>query len=222
MTQADKLRLWRHDALLQHHYATAVYIGDKVLTMTNDPNDAFWLAQVYYSKGDYQMARNLLSGSQFEESVSCRYLSGLCLLKLEKYDEALDVVGESNPFKKDRSQIIIFVNYKKSCEIVGNTLSDMGFRVAIMHGSKSQRQREEAINDLKSGRANILVATDVAGRGIDIPNISLVVNYQMSKGIEEYTHRIGRTGRAGRKGTAITFWNEDSDREVLYDRSSTQ
>ncbi len=101
LTQADKLRLWRHDALLQHHYATAVYIGDKVLTMTNDPNDAFWLAQVYYSKGDYQMARNLLSGSQFEESVSCRYLSGLCLLKLEKYDEALDVVGESNPFKKD-------------------------------------------------------------------------------------------------------------------------
>jgi len=101
LTQADKLRLWRHDALLQHHYATAVYIGDKVLSMTNDPNDAFWLAQVYYSKGDYQMARSLLSGARFEESVSCRYLSGLCLLKLEKYDEALDVVGESNPFKKD-------------------------------------------------------------------------------------------------------------------------
>lgn len=101
LTQADKLRLWRHDALLQHHYATAMYIGDKVLTMTNDPNDAFWLAQVYYAKTDYQMALNLLSGPQFEESVSCRYLSGLCLVKMERYDEALDVVGEINPFKKD-------------------------------------------------------------------------------------------------------------------------
>lgn len=131
--------------------------------------------------------------------------------RLEKLKE---IMSEE---KKYRSQVIIFVNYKKSCEIVGTTLSDMGFRVAIMHGSRSQRQREEAISDLKSGRANILVATDVAGRGIDIPNVSLVVNYQMSKGIEEYTHRIGRTGRAGRKGTAITFWNEDTDREVLYD-----
>lgn len=101
LTQADKLRLWRHDALLQHHYDTAIYIGDKVLTMTNDPNDAFWLAQVYYSKGDYQMARNLLSGRQFLDSVSCRYLSGLCLVKLEKFDEALDIVGEINPFKTD-------------------------------------------------------------------------------------------------------------------------
>ncbi|VEU24133.1 DEKNAAC105369 [Brettanomyces naardenensis] len=103
LTQADKLRLWRHDALLQHHYTTAIYIGDKVLNMTGDPNDAFWLAQVYYAKGDYQMARNLLSGTQFEDSVSCRYLSGLCLVKLERYDEALDIVGEVNPFKKDHS-----------------------------------------------------------------------------------------------------------------------
>ncbi|QPG75092.1 hypothetical protein FOA43_002433 [Brettanomyces nanus] len=103
LTQADKLRLWRHDALLQHHYETAIYIGDKVLSMTNDPNDAFWLAQVYYSKGDYQIACSLLSGPQFEDSVSCRYLSGLCLVKLERYDEALDIVGEVNPFKKEHT-----------------------------------------------------------------------------------------------------------------------
>ncbi|KAG7786273.1 hypothetical protein KL910_004306 [Ogataea haglerorum] len=103
LTQADKLRLWRHDALMQHHYNTAIYIGDKVLSLTGDPNDAFWLAQVHFANGNYQIARNLLSGPHFEESVSCRYLAGLCLVKLEKYDEALDVIGEVNPFKTDHS-----------------------------------------------------------------------------------------------------------------------
>lgn len=103
LTQADKLRLWRHDALLQHHYKTAIYIGDKVLSLTNDPNDAFWLAQVHYASSNYQIARNLLLGPNFEASVGCRYLAGLCLIKLEKLDEALDIIGEVNPFKKDHS-----------------------------------------------------------------------------------------------------------------------
>lgn len=103
LTQADKLRLWRHDALLQHHYKTAVYIGDKILSLTGDPNDAFWLAQVHYSSGNYQVARNLLLGPKFEDSIGCRYLAGLCLYKLDKLDEALDIIGEINPFKKDHS-----------------------------------------------------------------------------------------------------------------------
>lgn len=105
LTQADKLRIWRHDALLQHHYKTAIYIGDKILSLTNDPNDAFWLAQVHYTSGNYQIARNLLSGPKFEASITCRYLTGLCLIKLEKFDEALDIVGEVNPFRNDHSTI---------------------------------------------------------------------------------------------------------------------
>lgn len=103
LTGADKLRLWRHDALLQHHYKTAIYIGDKILSLTNDPNDAFWLAQAHYNRGDYQIARNLLLGPNFENSVGCRYLVGLCLYNLDKLDEALDIIGEVNPFKKEHS-----------------------------------------------------------------------------------------------------------------------
>lgn len=103
LSQADKLRLWRHDALLQHHYKTAIYIGDKVLSLTNDPNDAFWLAQVHYASGNFQSARNLLAGPTYETSVGCIYLAGLCLYKLDKLDEALDIIGEVNPFKKDHS-----------------------------------------------------------------------------------------------------------------------
>ncbi|CDK26754.1 unnamed protein product [Kuraishia capsulata CBS 1993] len=103
LTQADRLRLWRHDAFFQHHYTTAEYVGDKVLSLTNDPNDAFWLAQIYYATGNYIGARTLLMGPDFEDSIACRYLAGQCLIKLEEWDEALDIIGDVNPFKTDHS-----------------------------------------------------------------------------------------------------------------------
>lgn len=104
---AEKLRLWRHDALMQHHYRTAEYIGDKVYSMTQDPNDAFWLAQVYYSNGSYIRAVELLSGDNLDSSsVMCRYLTALCLIKLGKYDEALDIVGELNPFRDSPGHLV--------------------------------------------------------------------------------------------------------------------
>ncbi|ODV58571.1 anaphase promoting complex subunit CDC16 [Ascoidea rubescens DSM 1968] len=101
LSQADKLRLWRHDALMQHHYKTAEYIGDKILALTDDPSDAFWLAQVYYSAGNYIRAYQVLSTKELSQSIACRYLSGLCLTKLNRWDDALDVIGESNPFKRE-------------------------------------------------------------------------------------------------------------------------
>lgn len=73
-----------------------------------------------------------------------------------------------------------------------------------------------ALSELTSGKASVLIATDVAGRGIDIPNVSLVLNYHMPVNIEIYTHRFGRTGRAGAKGTAITFVTEE-DSEVFWE-----
>lgn len=85
-----------------------------------------------------------------------------------------------------------------------------------MHGGKGQEQREFALSNLKSGAKDILVATDVAGRGIDIKDVSLVINYDMAKTIEDYTHRIGRTGRAGKHGTAISFLTKD-DSPLFYD-----
>lgn len=102
LTQAEKLRLWRHDALMQHHYKTAEFIGDKVLALTDDPNDAFWLAQVYINNSNYLRAKLLLTSKpEFEKSVGCRYLAAFCLIKLELFDDALDLIGETNPFKRD-------------------------------------------------------------------------------------------------------------------------
>ncbi|KAF9931020.1 DEAD (Asp-Glu-Ala-Asp) box polypeptide 23 [Modicella reniformis] len=112
--------------------------------------------------------------------------------------------------------IIVFVNQKKSCDMLAKMINSCGLRATTLHGGKSQEQRELALSQLKSGKSDVLVATDVAGRGIDVQNVSLVVNYDMAKNIEDYTHRIGRTGRAGRSGVAVTFLSS-YDAEVYYD-----
>lgn len=92
-------------------------------------------------------------------------------------------------------------------------------RCTVLHGSKSQDQREAGIKGFRDATFNVLIATDVAGRGIDVPDVALVVNYDMPNTIEAYTHRIGRTGRAGKKGTSLTLLTmsdtEVSDRDKM-------
>merc|ERR1719341_2443233 len=88
-------------------------------------------------------------------------------------------------------------------------------KVTAIHGDRTQAEREEALLAFRSGENPLLVATDVAARGLDIPSVSVVVNYDMPKNIDDYVHRIGRTGRAGRKGKAIAFINESCNRILL-------
>ncbi|KAF8796276.1 putative ATP-dependent RNA helicase DDX23 like protein [Argiope bruennichi] len=90
------------------------------------------------------------------------------------------------------------------------------YNACTLHGGKGQEQREYALASLKTGSKDILVATDVAGRGIDIQNVSMVINYDMAKTIEDYTHRIGRTGRAGKHGIAVTLITKE-DSHLFYD-----
>merc|ERR1739844_185531 len=112
--------------------------------------------------------------------------------------------------------IIIFVNQKKGSDVLAKGLEKMGYNAATLHRGKGQEQREIALGGLKSGAKDILVATDVAGRGIDIKDVSMVINYDMAKSIEQYTHSIGRTGRAGKSGKSVTFLTAD-DSEIFYD-----
>ncbi|KAK0389604.1 hypothetical protein NLU13_3179 [Sarocladium strictum] len=111
--------------------------------------------------------------------------------------------------------IIVFVNTKRNCDVVARELQRFGWDAVVLHGSKTQEQREASLQSVRDGRTQILVATDLAGRGIDVPDISLVVNYNMASSIESYTHRIGRTGRAGKQGVAITFLG-DEDNALLH------
>lgn len=107
--------------------------------------------------------------------------------------------------ESDFDQAVVFTATKIGSEEMADKLSDMGYSAACLHGDMPQSWRNRTLNDLRRGRIKILVATDVAARGIDVPGIGLVVNYDLPKQAEDYVHRIGRTGRAGRSGTAITI-----------------
>lgn len=112
--------------------------------------------------------------------------------------------------------VIIFVNQKKGADVLAKGLEKMGYNAATLHGGKGQEQREFALASLKEGSKDILVATNVAGRGIDIKDVSMVINYDMPKNIEDYTHRIGRTGRAGKSGVAVSFLTKE-DSAIFFD-----
>lgn len=131
----------------------------------------------------------------------------------EKRKKRLNEILHSNEFAPP---IIVFVNVKRNCDNVAREIQKMGFSCVTLHGSKTQDQREAALKSLRDGQTEILVATDLAGRGIDVPDVSLVVNFNMATNIESYTHRVGRTGRAGKTGVAITFLGGE-DHDVLYD-----
>jgi ATP-dependent RNA helicase DDX23/PRP28 len=142
----------------------------------------------------------------------------------ERVEQIVYLISESEKRKKlveilDRGlepPIIIFVNQKKGADVLAKGLEKLGYSACTLHGGKGQEQRDYALQSLKSGTKDILVANDVAGRGIDIKDVSLVLNYDMAKSIEDYTHRIGRTGRAGKNGVAITFITKE-DSSLFYD-----
>lgn len=103
---------------------------------------------------------------------------------------------------------LVFVETKKTAELLVEFLYRNGQAAVSIHGDKAQAERERALGQFKSGMAPILVATDVAARGLDINNIANVINFDTPNHIDDYVHRIGRTGRAGKQGKAISFINE--------------
>jgi ATP-dependent RNA helicase DDX23/PRP28 len=113
--------------------------------------------------------------------------------------------------------IIIFVNQKDTVDSIVRHLGSRGYRAIGLHGGRTQVQRESALQQLKESKIDVLVATDVASRGIDIPNVTLVLNYDMPSSIDTYIHRIGRTGRAGKNGLAHSFLFTATDSTIFYD-----
>lgn len=107
--------------------------------------------------------------------------------------------------KDDVEKVLIFCDTKRYSDSLSRELNDRGFKSDSIHGDKSQGQRQRALDKLKRDHINILVATDVAARGIDVNGITHVINYDTPQSYEDYTHRIGRTGRGSSTGNAITF-----------------
>ena len=126
------------------------------------------------------------------------------------------ILSERHPVPGKFERVLIFARTKHGCDRIVKKLSQSGIPANAIHGNKSQPQRERALGEFRSARTPILVATDVAARGIDIPGVSHVLNYELPNVPEQYVHRIGRTARAGRDGIAIAFCAED-ERDYLKD-----
>jgi ATP-dependent RNA helicase RhlE len=126
--------------------------------------------------------------------------------------DRLDVLVEQ--LSVDRDLALVFVRTKHGADRLVKRLSRAGVTAVAMHGNKSQRQREVALERFEAGKVDVLVATDVAARGIDVAGISHVINFDAPADHETYVHRVGRTGRAGRRGIAVTLVGNEQRGEV--------
>jgi superfamily II DNA/RNA helicase len=120
---------------------------------------------------------------------------------------------------RDRGLTMVFARTKRTAQKVADELTERGFAAAAVHGDLGQAAREQALRAFRSEKVDVLVATDVAARGIDIPEVTHVINYQCPEDEKPYVHRIGRTGRAGREGVAITLvdWDEEARWKMISD-----
>lgn len=156
------------------------------------------------------------------EHISNQYLNDPLKVDAQSEAQHADIrthfyrVGESHKLQalaqvlhhKDPQACVVFCNTRKMCDDVQHYLDQVGFSALALHGDFEQRDRDEVLLQFANESANVLVATDVAARGIDITHIDLVINYDVPFEPESYVHRIGRTGRAGAKGDAITLVTE--------------
>jgi ATP-dependent RNA helicase DeaD len=151
-------------------------------------------------------------------------------LTIEQTEQIYFQVSEKDKFEalcriidiEDEFYGLIFCRTKNDSDKISHRLLDRGYDAEALHGDLSQVQREKVMNKFKKKWVNILVATDVAARGIDVNNLTHVINYALPQDPEAYVHRIGRTGRAGKEGTAITFITPDEEKKLLFIERKTK
>jgi probable ATP-dependent RNA helicase DDX4 len=125
--------------------------------------------------------------------------------RLQKRDKCVELLNEIG-----NEKTMIFLDQKKGADILAFFLIQKGYKVTSIHGDRLQSQRETALNEFKSGKSKIIVCTSVAARGLDIDKVQHVINFDLPNTIDEYVHRIGRTGRCGNPGKAISFFDSDN------------
>ncbi|KAJ3692568.1 hypothetical protein LUZ60_011663 [Juncus effusus] len=126
----------------------------------------------------------------------------------DRFNRLLELLGEWY----EKGKILVFVHSQDKCDALFKELLKHGYPCLSLHGGKDQTDRESTITDFKTNVCNLLIATSVAARGLDVKDLELVVNFDVPNHYEDYVHRVGRTGRAGRKGLAVTFISEEEER----------
>merc|ERR1711915_328888 len=132
--------------------------------------------------------------------------------KFDKREKLEELMQDANRDPKEIT--LVFVQTKRNADFLATYLSGEGLPTTSIHGDRLQREREEALYDFRVGTMPILVATAVAARGLDIPGVAHVINYDMPNDVDEYVHRIGRSGRVGNLGKATSFYDAEQDAEV--------
>ncbi len=167
-----------------------------LFSATEEKNQQKIISDLLYQPVEVRVAKGKTTGDHIEQEV----------VRVEPGETKMEVLLR---MVKDRSfhKVIVFAETKRGVSTVRKTLHQSGVRVDEIHGNKSQNYRLKALNDFKSGKIQVLIATDVAARGLDISEVTHVINYQQPRDFDSYIHRIGRTGRAGKGGKAFTFIN---------------
>lgn len=114
-------------------------------------------------------------------------------------------------------RILVFVETKRTADYLASLMSETSMSTTSIHGDRLQRERELALNEFRQGIRKVLIATSVAARGLDIKGVTHVINYDMPKEIQDYVHRIGRTGRVGNSGKSTSFFDPENDQNLASD-----
>ncbi|XP_050533346.1 ATP-dependent RNA helicase vasa-like isoform X2 [Daktulosphaira vitifoliae] len=205
------------DRMLDMGFKTDI---DQILNHTTMPaviNRQTLMFSATLSSDVQQMAKSYLNSDYIFVVVG--EIGGACkdvvqtILKIDKFEKKkkmCDFLKEMD----DCRGTIVFVEQKRTADFIAAYLSESDFPTTSIHGDREQPEREQALRDFKTNKMKILVATAVAARGLDIKGVNYVVNFDMPKTIDEYVHRIGRTGRLGNAGKAISFYDPESDRTI--------
>uniref|UniRef100_A0A6S8CGM2 RNA helicase n=1 Tax=Aureoumbra lagunensis TaxID=44058 RepID=A0A6S8CGM2_9STRA len=173
---------------------------------------------VFITVGQNERSRDTEDGSGDNPVANARVVQTVIVLEERQRDSRLlNVLEQHFPTDAEyrRHKVIVFGLYKKECARLERFLNDRGWDCAAIHGDMSQANRTKSFDAFKSGQVPLLVATDVAARGLDIPDVSLVINYSFPLTVEDLVHRVGRTGRAGKKGKAVTFFHGGAHEKAL-------
>ncbi|RVD91458.1 ATP-dependent RNA helicase [Tubulinosema ratisbonensis] len=179
----------------------------KIIPLTNPKRQtlmwsATWPKEVYNLASSY--FNNYIQVNIGSKDLNCNKDITQNVLFVSPYEKKNLLLNDLNNQKNNK--VIIFVNMKRTADDLERDLWEKQIKCAAIHGDKSQNIRDRIIADFRSGRCLILIATDVAARGLDVKDVKLVINYDFPNNPEDYVHRIGRTGRGGEKGEAVTYF----------------
>ena len=168
-----------------------------------------------FSSDIRKLADSLLSNPETVEVAQANSIASTISHKVYLVHEDRKSAGLSQLLSENPdTQVLVFVDTKVGCDRLSRRLLREGFRVAAIHGDKDQKDRQETLMAFRESKVLVLVATDVAARGLDIDSLPLVINYTLPMNPEDYIHRVGRTGRSGNKGTAISLVTPDEERKL--------